>query len=131
MNTYEMLTKTTGLGQVGNERERGLYLPTGAGSCARKRRGAGWCASGTVSFVGIPAPIGETRGQRRQRSERETDGWMRLVMHLGTFPAGITVVPIRDRGADRFPFFQVCQATQTSFLVRVGENRRIEQEEEP
>ncbi len=82
-------------------------------------------------FVRTQAPVGETRSQRRQRSERETDVWMRLVTRLGTFPAGITAVHVGDRGADRFPFFQACQATQTPFWVRVFENRRIEQEEEP
>lgn len=69
-------------------------------------------------FVRIPAPAGETRGKRRQRSKRETDVWMRLVNQLEVFSAETMVVQVGDRGADLFPFFQACQATQTSFLVR-------------
>jgi Transposase Tn5 dimerisation domain len=50
-------------------------------------------------------------------------------MRLGSFPAQTTMVPVGDRGADLFPFFQACQATHTHLLVRAFENRRIEPEE--
>ena len=80
-------------------------------------------------FVRSPAPAGETRSKRRQRTERETDVWMRLVRRLGSFPPETTVVHVGDRGAAMFPFFQACRATQTHFLVRAFENRRIEPEE--
>jgi Transposase DDE domain len=81
-------------------------------------------------FVRIPIPPGETRSQRRQRAERETDVWMRLVACLGSFPAETRAVHVGDRGADMFPFFQACRATQTHFLVRAFENRRIEPEQQ-
>jgi hypothetical protein len=38
-------------------------------------------------------------------------------------------VHVADRGADMFPFFQACQATQTHFLVRAAQNRRVEESE--
>jgi hypothetical protein len=69
-------------------------------------------------FVRIPAPAAETRSKRRQRAERETDVWMRQVRRLGSFPPRTTIVHVGDRGADLFPFFQACRATQTHFLVR-------------
>ncbi|MEO9027400.1 MAG: hypothetical protein ABI413_01140 [Ktedonobacteraceae bacterium] len=50
-------------------------------------------------FVRTPAPAGETRSKRRQRETRETDVWMRLVEHLGSFPAETLVVHVGDRGA--------------------------------
>jgi hypothetical protein len=78
-----------------------------------------------------PAPAGETRSKRRQRTQRETDVWMRLVTRLGSFPTETTIVHVGDRGADMFPFFQACQATQTHCLVRALENRRLQQEEGP
>ena len=56
---------------------------------------------------------------------------MRLVTRLGSFPAETKVVHVGDRGADLFPFFQACRATQTHFLVRAFENRRIEPEARP
>jgi hypothetical protein len=82
-------------------------------------------------FVRIPAPVAETRSKRRQRTERETDVWMRLVRGLGSFRAETTIVHIGDRGADMFPFFQACRATQTHFLVRAFENRRLQPEDGP
>lgn len=121
-------SKTTGLGQVGNERGRGLYLQTVLAIVPESGEVMG-CAM-QEPFVRKPAPAGETRSQRRQRSERETDVWMRQVTRLGTFPDQTTVVHVGDRGADLFPFFQACRATQTHFLVRAFENRRIEPEEE-
>jgi Transposase DNA-binding len=120
--------KTKGLGQVGNERGRGLYLQTVLAVLPHSGEVLG-CAM-QEPFVRKPAPLGETRSKRRQRSERETDVWMRQVTRLGSFPAEATVVHVGDRGADMFPFFQACQATQTHFLVRAFENRRIEPEEE-
>ncbi len=81
-------------------------------------------------FVRIPAPPGEQRDQRRKREERETDVWMRQVSAIGT-PAPTSMwVPVGDRGADMFPFFQACQATQTHFLVRAAQNRRVEGDED-
>jgi hypothetical protein len=121
--------KTKGVGQVGNERGRGLYLQTALAVLPEQGEVLG-CAM-QEPFVRTPAPRGETRSKRRQRSERETDVWMRLVTRLGSFPAGTTVVHVGDREADMFPFFQACQATQTHFLVRAFENRRIVSEEEP
>jgi hypothetical protein len=121
--------KTKGLGQVGNERGRGLYLQTVLAILPESGAVVG-CAL-QEPWVRIPAPAGETRSQRRQRTERETDVWMRLVTRLGRFPAETTVVHVGDRGADLFPFFQACRATQTQFLVRAFENRRIEPEARP
>src|SRR6266550_2029758 len=69
-------------------------------------------------FVRIPAPDGEQRHQRLKREERESDVWIRQVHALGTPAAGSMWVHVGDRGADMFPFFQACQATQTHFLVR-------------
>ena len=120
---------TTGLGQVGNERGRGLYLQTVLAIVPESGAVLG-CAL-QEPWVRVPAPVGETRSQRRHRTERETDVWRRQVQRLGSFPAQTTVVHVGDRGADLFPFFQACQATQTQLLVRAFENRRIAPEERP
>jgi hypothetical protein len=72
--------KTTGLGQGGNERGRGLSLQT---------------------VLAVLPENGETRSQRR---ERETDVWMPQVTRLGTFSDQTSMVHVGDRGADLFPF---------------------------
>jgi transposase-like protein len=120
--------KMSGVGQIGNERGRGLYLQTVLALVPETGEVLG-CAM-QESFVRTPAPAGETRSKRRQRDTRETDVWMRLVHRLGTFPAETLVVHMGDRGADLFPFFQACQATHTHFLVRGFENRRLQPEED-
>src|SRR5437764_9321273 len=81
-------------------------------------------------FVRIPAPEGEQRSQRRKREERETDVWMRQVQAIGTPESASMWVHVGDRGADMFPFFQACQQTQTHFLVRAAQNRRVQESEE-
>src|SRR5947209_4933308 len=81
-------------------------------------------------FVRIPAPDAEQRSQRRKRDERETDVWMRQVSAIGTPEPGSVWVHVGDRGADMFPFFQACQATQTHFLVRAGKSRRVQGNED-
>jgi hypothetical protein len=121
--------KTSGLGPIGNGSGHGLLLQTVLAVLPESREVLG-CAM-QEPFVRIPIPVGETRSKRRQRAERETDVWMRLVTGLGSFPAETMAVHVGDRGADMFPFFQACRATQTHFLVRVFENRRIEPESPP
>ena len=119
--------KTRGLGHVGNERGRGLYLQTVLAILPESGEVLG-CAM-QEPFVRTRAPAAETRSKCRQRTERETDVWMRQVTRLGSFPSETTIVHAGDRGADMFPFFQACRATQTHLLVRAFENRRNEPEE--
>jgi len=83
------------------------------------------------AFVRLPIPTGETRSKRRQRAERETDGWMRLVNRLGSFASETLAVHVGDRGADMFGFCEACQAAHTQFLVRVARHRRLDPAEEP
>jgi Transposase DDE domain len=81
-------------------------------------------------FVRIPAHAGEQRYQRRKREERETDVWKRQVHAIGAPEPGSIWVHVGDRGADMFPFFQACRSTQTHFLVRAAQNRRVRQDED-
>src|SRR2546425_5505916 len=114
--------KISGVGQIGNERGRGFFVQTVLAVRPQTREVLGGMAQ--EPFVRIPAPEGEQRYQRRQRQERETDVWMRQVHAIGTPEPGSMWVHVGDRGADMFPFFQTCQATQTHFLVRAAQNRR-------
>lgn len=90
------------VGQIGSERGGGLYLQTAVARVPETGEVLG-CAM-QEPFVRTPAPAGETRSKRRQRTERETDVWMRLVTRLGRFPAEMTVVQIGDREAGSFSY---------------------------
>ncbi len=120
--------KISGVGQIGNERGRGFFVQTVLAVHPQTCEVFGCMAQ--EPFVRVPAPAGEQRHQRRKRQERETDVWMRQVSTIGTPDPGCTWVHVGDRGADLFPFFCACQATQTSFLVRAAQNRCVEQGEE-
>src|SRR5258708_15396469 len=120
--------KISGVGQIGNERGRGFFVQTVLAVRPQTREVLGCLAQ--EPFVRIPAPQGEQRHQRRKREERETDIWRRQVHTIGTPAAGSVWVHVVDRGADMFPFFQACQATQTHFLVRATQNRRVQQSED-
>src|SRR6266567_2996696 len=120
--------KISGVGQIGNERGRGLFVQTVLAVRPGTREVLGCIAQ--EPFVRTPAPEGEKRYQRRMREERETDVWMRQVQAIGTPEPGCLWVHVGDRGADMFPFFQACRSTQTHFLVRAAQNRRVQESEE-
>jgi hypothetical protein len=120
--------KISGVGQIGNERGRGFFVQTVLAVRPQAREVLGCLAQ--EPFVRIPAPEGEQRYQRRKREERETDVWIRQVQAIGTPESGSMWVHVGDRGADMFPFFQACQATQTHFLVRAAQNRRVQESED-
>ncbi len=120
--------KISGVGQIGNERGRGFFVQTVLAVRPQTREVLGCMAQ--EPFVRIPAPEGEQRYQRRKREERETDVWMRQVQAIGTPESGSLWVHVGDRGADMFPFFQACQQTQTHFLVRAAQNRRVQESED-
>jgi len=120
--------KISGVGQIGNERGRGFFVQTVLAVRPETSEVLGCMAQ--EPFVRIPAPEGEQRYQRRKREARETDVWMRQVQTIGTPAPGSMWVHVGDRGADMFPFFQACRSTQTHFLVRAAQNRRVQQDEE-
>jgi hypothetical protein len=120
--------KMQGLGQVGNQKGRGLLLQTVLAIVPHSREVLGCLMQ--EPFVRTPAPKGETRSQRRQRTERENAVWTRCVQRIGEASEGTTYVHVGDRGADFFPFFEHCGDSQTQFLIRAAQNRRVETEEE-
>jgi hypothetical protein len=120
--------KISGVGQIGNERGRGFFVQTVLAVRPQSREVLGCMAQ--EPFVRVPAPQGEQRHQRLKREERETDVWIRQVQTIGTPAPGSVWVHVGDRGADMFPFFQACQTTQTHFLVRAAQNRRVQESEE-
>jgi hypothetical protein len=119
--------KISGVGQIGNERGRGFFIQTVLAVRPQSREVLGCMAQ--EPFVRVPAPEGEQRHQRLKREVRESDVWIRQVHTIGMPAAGSMWVHVGDRGADMFPFFQACQATQTHFLVRAAQNRRVQEHE--
>jgi len=120
--------KISGVGQIGNERGRGFSVQTVLAVGPQTREVLGCMAQ--EPFVRVPAPQGEQRHQRLKREARETDVWIRQIHSIGAPAEGSVWVHVGDRGADMFPFFQACQTTQTHFLVRAAQNRRVQGNED-
>ena len=115
------------MGQIGSVCGRGFFVQTVLAVRIARREVLGCMAQ--EPFVRIPAPEGEQRYGRRKREKRESDVWTRQVQAIGTPESTSMWVHVGDRGADMFPFFQACQATQTHFLVRAGKSRRVQENE--
>ncbi|HEY7125055.1 MAG TPA: IS4 family transposase [Ktedonobacterales bacterium] len=118
----------TGLGQIGNAKGRGFLLQTVLAVAPKTQAVLGCLAQ--RPFLRVPAPKSEQRYQRRHRANRETDVWMQMVEQIGTPACAGLLVHVGDRGADMLPFFRQCLATQTHFVVRAAQNRRVQAEEQ-
>ena len=117
----------SGLGQIGNAKGRGFLLQTVLAVVPETPAVLGCLAQ--KPFVRTPAPKSEQRYQRRHRAHRERDVWMQMVEQIGTPACAGLPVHVGDRGADRRPFFRKCLATQTPFVVRAAQNRRVQASE--
>ncbi len=118
----------TGLGQIGNAHGRGFLLQTVLAVVPQTQAVLGCLAQ--KPFVRIPAPPNEQRYQRRHRAKRETDIWLQMVEQVGPPASPNLLVHVGDRGADMLAFFRQCLLTQTDFVVRAAQNRRVQAGEE-
>ena len=72
-------------------------------------------------------PEGETRAGRRQRplAQRESFWWVEAIRAIGSPPEGVCWVHVLDRGGDAFAVYDAIRDTQTDFIVRAAQDRRI------
>lgn len=114
----------SGLGPIGNGGGRGFLLQTVLAVVPETQAVLGCLAQ--HPFLRIPAPPNEQRYQRRHRAHRERDVWMQMVEQVGLPAAPGLLVHVGDRAADMLPFLRCCRSTQTHFVVRAAQNRRIQ-----
>ena len=74
-----------------------------------------------------PVPDGESRTQRRQRPliERESYWWVQAIETIGAPPDTCEWIHVLDRGGDAFTLLKATRDTQTGFIIRAAQNRRI------
>lgn len=72
-------------------------------------------------------PEGETRTARRQRplADRESFWWVEAIRWIGSAPPGVYWVHVLDRGGDAFAIYDAIRETETDFIIRVAQDRRI------
>jgi hypothetical protein len=120
---YGPCRQVEGLSPVGSGTGRGFHLHSGLMVSAKDDRVHG--LAGQLIYHRQPVPEGETRTERLQRDDRESQIWGNLVVQIGSPPAGTSWVHVVDRGADDFEFFYHCQQTGTKWVARAKNLNRI------
>jgi len=113
---YGPCRQVAGLSPVGSGVGQGFHLHSGLMVSAEDDRVHG--LAGQLIHHRQPVPKGETRIQRLQRDDRESQIWCNLVDQIGSPPAGTCWVQVVDRGADDFEFFYHCQQAGTDWVAR-------------
>ena len=127
---YSHHPTTSGLGPIGNGRGRGFLVHSVLAVVPQPRQALGLAYQ--EPFVRQPVPQAQARAEdcaRRQARPRESEVWARAVEAVGPPPAGARWVHVGDRGSDIFGFLVACRQQRTDFLVRVAQDRRVEEEE--
>lgn len=78
------------------------------------------------TFLRKPRPAGETRAARYQRTDRESQIWMRGIEAVGRPGKGQVWVHVGDRGADIFGAMVTARRQNTHFLFRLVQNRQLQ-----
>jgi Transposase DNA-binding/Transposase Tn5 dimerisation domain len=112
-----------GVSPVGSGTGQGFHLHSGLMVSAEDERVHG--LAGQLIHHRQPVLKGETRIQRLQRSDRESQVWCMLVNQIGSPPQGTRWVHVVDRGADDFEFFYHCQQTGNDWVARAKHLKRI------
>jgi hypothetical protein len=130
---YQPHPTTTGLGPIGNGSHHGYLLQTVLAVEPDSRQVLGIAQQ--EPFLRQPAPPGETKWQREQRAERESQVWLRSVRAIGSPPPEVQWIHVGDRASDMFPFLRTCQEEGCDFVVRASSDRcvdlLVEQAEQP
>lgn len=116
---------TEGLGPIGNHQGRGLMVHNTVAIQPHARRVLGLAYQHVWTREAVAHKRLESRKQRRERRNRQSQRWVTAVAAIGRPPTGVRWVHVGDRESDIFGFFEQCQTTQVDFCIRLVRNRRI------
>ena len=130
---YQPHPSTSGLGPIGNGSHHGDLVQSVLAVVPGSRQVLGLAQQ--EPFLRQSAPAGETKWQREQREQRESQVWERSVRAIGAPPLGVQWIHVGDRASDMFPFLRACLEQGCDFVVRASSDRRVdllvEQAEQP
>src|SRR5437588_1919426 len=121
---YQHHPTTSGLGPIGNGSHQGFLLQSVLAVVPGSRQVLGLAQQ--EPFLRKTAPAGETKWQREQREQRESQVWERSVRAIGAPPPGVQWIHVGDRASDRFPFLRACLDQGCDFVVRSAYDRRVD-----
>lgn len=127
---YSHHRETEGLGPIGNHQGQGLEVHS---SLLVEPEGG--------EVVGLAHQVvwtrdadshrkQESRTQRRQRDNRQSQVWGKAVEAIGVVAPGSRWVYVADRESDIFTYFTTIQAQGAHFCIRASQNRRVVSETE-
>jgi hypothetical protein len=116
---------TEGLGPIGNHQGRGLMAHNTLAIQPNQRHVLGLAYQQVWTRDEVAHKRLESRKQRRERTNRQSQRWVKAVAAIGAPPTGVRWVHVGDRESDLFPFFEQCQTTQVDFCIRLVRNRRV------
>ncbi len=119
---YSSHRRLKGIGQIGNERGRGLLQHNSLAVVPQPRRVLGLAYQQLK--VRQPAPEGENTTQRKQR-RRESGLWLEGFQASGRPPEGCRWVDVGDRGSDDYEGMRACWEMGHDFLLRANQNRLV------
>ena len=114
--------KTTGLGKLGDGRQRGLQQHT---VLAVEPEGG---VLGILDQRWYTRPESPECESRRARQSRwcEADVWSDAVRTIGASPEGCRLIHVGDRGADNFSMIRACVERGVGFLSRAMHDRLVD-----
>jgi Transposase DNA-binding/Transposase Tn5 dimerisation domain len=121
---YQSHPSTSGLGPIGNGSHHGFLLQSVLAVVPGSRQVLGLAQQ--EPFLRKAAPPGETKWQREQREQRESQVWERSVRAIGAPPPGAQWIHVGDRASDMFPFLRACLEQHADFVVRAASDRRVD-----
>jgi hypothetical protein len=136
---YSSHKNCSGLGQIGNQYGRGLYMHT-----TLVLRVEAWDLEHNpeVTAEGLLGQRYWARhgGSRRKSKEpwrkrlerkRESERWAESLARLPVRPPGSTWIYMGDRESDIYEAFERCQLQQADFIIRAKNNRTLVEEDRP
>ncbi len=114
--------KTTGLGKLGDGRQRGLQQHT---VLAVEPEGGVLGILDQRWYTRPESPEGESRRARQSRW-CEADVWSDAVRTIGASPEGCRLIHVGDRGADNFSMIRACVERGVGFLIRAMHDRLVD-----
>ncbi len=115
---------TTGLGPIGNGSHHGFLIQSVLAVVPESREVLGLAQQ--EPFLRQSVPPGETKWQREQRAQRESQVWPRSVHAIGRPPPEVQWIHVGDRASDMFPFLRACLDEGCDFVVRASADRCVD-----
>ena len=122
---YTSLRKTTGLGPIGNGNTRGFFLHSALIVDAGPQHRVEGLAAQEVFYRKVrTGPKKKSNNSSRNRADRESAVWGRVIDAVGRPPAGVIYKHVCDRGADDIEVLFRAVHNDAGFVIRVSRMKR-------